>query len=269
MRCCCSPSRAGSRAAGSPRMHDSGGERELLVDLAAARGVPFARIGAARRPTKLAARLDYGLEPINPLDAWGTGHDYRGHLPRLHEGAAGRSRHRDRRALRRDRATATRSTRLWPRRCWPAAARQRQAGRLATNVGRPGSDDLRGRVSPAPALPVLIRRRRRRWRRSAARSRGATRAPAAGHGAGGAAGRTARATGHRAARRRRPLDEAEGLRALRGLRLPVLPHRIVEDAAAAVARPRAIWAFPLALKTAMPRHPAQVRRRRREARAWR
>ena len=31
---------------------------------------------AATTRDKLASRLDYGLEPINPLDAWGTGHDY-------------------------------------------------------------------------------------------------------------------------------------------------------------------------------------------------
>ena len=54
---------------------DSGGEREHLVDLAAGRGVPFARIGEATT-ARLAARLEYGLDPVNPLDAWGTGRDY-------------------------------------------------------------------------------------------------------------------------------------------------------------------------------------------------
>lgn len=60
---------------GLASMHDSGGLRELMVDLAEETGVPFAKIDAVTS-AKLAARLDYGLDPINPLDAWGTGHDY-------------------------------------------------------------------------------------------------------------------------------------------------------------------------------------------------
>ncbi len=64
-------------AGGLATMHDSGGLRELTVDRAVTRGVPFAKINA-ETTQKLAARLDYGLEPINPLDAWGTGNDYEG-----------------------------------------------------------------------------------------------------------------------------------------------------------------------------------------------
>jgi acyl-CoA synthetase (NDP forming) len=56
-------------------MHDSGGEREMTVDLASAVGVPYAEIGAATR-ARLAQHLDPGLDPVNPLDAWGTGADY-------------------------------------------------------------------------------------------------------------------------------------------------------------------------------------------------
>jgi len=67
----------GRRAApgGLAAIHDSGGERELVIDLASDCGVPYAAID----PTtveRLRARLDHGLEPINPLDAWGTGHDF-------------------------------------------------------------------------------------------------------------------------------------------------------------------------------------------------
>jgi acyl-CoA synthetase (NDP forming) len=54
---------------------DSGGERELLVDIAAEAGVPFARIGADTTRV-LQENLDPGLEAINPLDAWGTGRDF-------------------------------------------------------------------------------------------------------------------------------------------------------------------------------------------------
>lgn len=55
-------------------LHDSGGERGLLADLAEAEGVPFAEINAETQAT-LAATLDPGLAPINPLDAWGTGNE--------------------------------------------------------------------------------------------------------------------------------------------------------------------------------------------------
>ncbi|MBL8711188.1 MAG: acetate--CoA ligase family protein, partial [Rhodospirillaceae bacterium] len=60
---------------GLATMHDSGGFRELVLDLGIETGVPFAKISKATE-AKLAARLDYGLEPINPLDAWGTGNDW-------------------------------------------------------------------------------------------------------------------------------------------------------------------------------------------------
>lgn len=55
-------------------LHDSGGERGLLVDLAEAEGVSLAPINA-ETTAKLAAALDPGLAPLNPLDAWGTGND--------------------------------------------------------------------------------------------------------------------------------------------------------------------------------------------------
>jgi acyl-CoA synthetase (NDP forming) len=54
---------------------DSGGERGMLVDLAEAEGVKFAPITEATS-TRLAEILEPGLDPINPLDAWGTGNDY-------------------------------------------------------------------------------------------------------------------------------------------------------------------------------------------------
>jgi len=55
---------------GLATIHDSGGERELLLDLAADIGVPFAKIGE-QTTRVLTEQLDHGLEPINPLDAWG------------------------------------------------------------------------------------------------------------------------------------------------------------------------------------------------------
>jgi acyl-CoA synthetase (NDP forming) len=56
-------------------IHDSGGEREMIIDLADRAKVPFAQISDATK-TAIAARLDPGLEPANPLDAWGTGADF-------------------------------------------------------------------------------------------------------------------------------------------------------------------------------------------------
>lgn len=54
--------------------HDSGGERAMMVDAAAAVGVPLATLGP-EATAKLDALLDEGLLPINPLDFWGTGRD--------------------------------------------------------------------------------------------------------------------------------------------------------------------------------------------------
>ena len=54
---------------------DSGGEREILLDLAEVFDVPMANINDATVQI-LKDNLDYGLEPINPLDAWGTGNRY-------------------------------------------------------------------------------------------------------------------------------------------------------------------------------------------------
>ncbi len=68
----------GRRAAVTPpgggiaTVHDSGAERALVVDLAESLGVPFAPI-SGQTHERLAELLDPGLEPGNPLDAWGTG----------------------------------------------------------------------------------------------------------------------------------------------------------------------------------------------------
>ncbi len=56
---------------------DSGGARGLLIDLADEEAVSFAPIDDSTED-RLRDRLDYGLEPVNPLDAWGSGRDYVG-----------------------------------------------------------------------------------------------------------------------------------------------------------------------------------------------
>jgi acyl-CoA synthetase (NDP forming) len=51
---------------------DSGGERELVVDVADDVGVRFAEINDTTA-NKLEERLFHALDPVNPLDAWGDG----------------------------------------------------------------------------------------------------------------------------------------------------------------------------------------------------
>ena len=53
-------------------LHDSGGERQLLIDLADRVGVPLTRL-SAESTSKLEQLLDPGLEAVNPLDAWSNG----------------------------------------------------------------------------------------------------------------------------------------------------------------------------------------------------
>lgn len=57
-------------------VHDSGGERALLIDTAERVGVPLPELSASTKQ-RVSEWLDPGLEPENPIDAWGTGHDFR------------------------------------------------------------------------------------------------------------------------------------------------------------------------------------------------
>ncbi|TDJ43344.1 MAG: CoA-binding protein [Gammaproteobacteria bacterium] len=53
-------------------IHDSGGERQLMIDLAHDMDVPLTQVSDATAAT-LTGLLDAGLPPVNPLDAWGAG----------------------------------------------------------------------------------------------------------------------------------------------------------------------------------------------------
>jgi acyl-CoA synthetase (NDP forming) len=66
--------RCTSRAAGIATVHDSGLERAHVADLAADLGVPFAPL-SDKTTGRLAAAIDPGLQPGNPLDVWATGRD--------------------------------------------------------------------------------------------------------------------------------------------------------------------------------------------------
>lgn len=61
-------------AGGLGAVHDSGGERALLIDTADRVGVPLPAIEPSTAEA-LSRVLDPGLEPENPVDAWGTGRD--------------------------------------------------------------------------------------------------------------------------------------------------------------------------------------------------
>lgn len=61
-------------AQGIASIHDSGGERELMADLAEGGGLHFAALGATTKARMLAA-LEPGIAADNPLDAWATGND--------------------------------------------------------------------------------------------------------------------------------------------------------------------------------------------------
>ena len=54
---------------------DSGGERTMIVDIAADVGLRWAPLSVDTTRI-LSENLDAGLAPVNPLDLWGTGHDH-------------------------------------------------------------------------------------------------------------------------------------------------------------------------------------------------
>lgn len=58
-------------------VHDSGGLRGMIIDLAHRAGVPLAAIDRTTT-AKLARTLAYGLPAVNPVDAWGGFDDYKG-----------------------------------------------------------------------------------------------------------------------------------------------------------------------------------------------
>jgi len=55
--------------------HDSGGERGLMIDLCHDHGVRLAEPGS-ETVARLEEVLDHGLEPVNPLDHWGSGRNF-------------------------------------------------------------------------------------------------------------------------------------------------------------------------------------------------
>ncbi len=225
-------------------MHDSGGLLELTIDLAERRGVAFAAISDETK-ARLAARLDAGLEPGNPLDAWGTGKDYEAAMGDMMT------------ALADDSATAcgifcveTRDgyylsdgyAALMER----AFARTRKPLLLATNLGSNGSDGVAQRLTEH-GIPVLsgvdstlsVLKRALRHRDRKAEPRLEIAPPAAG----------LREKWAPRLSQGEPLDEDASLALLEDYGLQVPKRHVVGSEEQAV-----IWAerigYPVALKTA-------------------
>jgi acetate---CoA ligase (ADP-forming) len=232
---------------GLATVHDSGGERAHLADVAADEGVPFAVIGDRTRQ-RLARRLDPGLVPTNPLDAWGSGRDFAAafhdHAMALHDDDATSVV-----ALALDLTTETDPTGgyLWTARTVmeqttkPVAVIANLASgidrRDAVHLRESGVPVLQGTRTGMAAIRHLLRRRdvrarppiiptelpaddlRERWRHRLA--------------AGGGVG------------------EAEALALLRDYGVPVVNHRRA-DGIEAVLAAGADLGWPVVMKTAMP-----------------
>ncbi|MFO0996308.1 MAG: acetate--CoA ligase family protein [Alphaproteobacteria bacterium] len=226
---------------------DSGAERELLIDLAEDARVPLPAMTGATTKT-LAGLLDPGLEPVNPLDAWGTGHNWE-HIftecfaalvgdpnaavgvvfSSLRDGAGvseGWVRVAIEAARRFDKPIAVVTNFGWT--VHPEQTRQLTDARIplieGTKCGLVAVRNLlterNNRALPPIEAPKPVAARvLARWRERLAE-------PA-------------------------PLDEAEGLQLLADYGVPTPKFRVVEDGAAALKAAKALG-YPVALKTAMP-----------------
>ena len=145
---------------------DSGGERELMIDLADRAGVPFAAISTETKAA-IAARLEPGLEAANPLDAWGTGADFVSHFTALPRRSPRRSASRARPVQRRYPRRLLSASRL--RRCGArGGARLGQARRRRDQLHAGSPRRARARTDARAACRCLTARRTR-----SPRSRGA------------------------------------------------------------------------------------------------
>jgi len=231
---------------GVASIHDSGGLRELTIDVGAAHQVPLAKINA-ETTRRLAERLEYGLEPVNPLDAWGTGHDWEGIFRDCLT------------ALMQDPDTAigilfaeTRSGYYlhegYAEIVRDVAAQTDKPVIMANNMACLGNDDLAVRMTH-DGFPVLIGIGQTMAVLRAAMAHRDHRALPPGKPPKAPAGVRQRWMAR--LQQGTALDEAESLRLFGDYGIPVLPHRVVESVEDAVAAARAIG-FPVVIKTAMP-----------------
>ena len=230
---------------GIATIHDSGGERELIADMAEEHGVRFAQIGP-KTVARLAERLEYGLEPENPCDAYGTGKDFDGIARDCFA------------ALMADEDTALGLYVLDVQQggayfralidaCRDAAATTTKPVAVVTNYSGLDNRDL-GIATTRDGIPWLDGTRPamravanafawRDWRAA----RGAAETHAANPRAVAWRARLAQGT---------PLDEAEGLALLADYGIGVPPHRVVASRDEALAAASALG-LPVVLKTAV------------------
>jgi acyl-CoA synthetase (NDP forming) len=241
---------SGRRAApgGLVSVHESGGERELAVDLAEEKQVPFASIGA-QTVAKLSARLDHGLQPENPCDVFGTGRDYEGVLadcfsalladPNAALGFFFFDAHQSQEYTKKSVNACLKAARSTEKLVGIATNYSGVDHReLALNLTRQGLPVIDGM---APALVAIRNMLAYRDRRSWGETMGARSLVAD----------SVRDFWRRRFEEPRVLDEAESLLLLAEYGVPVVVHEVVEslDAASAAA---SRLGFPVVLKTAMP-----------------
>jgi acyl-CoA synthetase (NDP forming) len=240
------PETAALGPGGLAASHDSGGERGVMIDLSADHGVPFAELSP---PTveRLRAALDFGLEPVNPLDRWGTGRNYPADFfdsfralmddPGVAVGAV---------VL--DRGVGGEVNPLAIEIARETRAATGKPVVIVSNHQGSGSDPAaiettRAGVPVLDALPPFLRACRIAFDRRDARARPAS-TPPAPDPAAVALWRARLAAGG-------SFDEADGLALLADFGVPVAAHAVAETAGAAVAAARSIG-FPVVLKTAAP-----------------
>ncbi|TSD83606.1 acetate--CoA ligase family protein [Mycobacterium sp. KBS0706] len=232
--------------------HDSGGERGLMVDLAAAAGVRFASLSPATED-KLEAALDPGLPPVNPLDHWGTGRNYPTDFEACFQAlmadpdtALG--------ALALDRSVGGQVTPLYLEVAHQARAASGKPVVIVSNHQGSGSDpaavaSTRAGVPVLDGVPAFLRACRIAFDRRDAAARPPMHPPRASEAAV-QRWRARLADGH-------PLTEAEALRLLADFGLAVTPCAMARDESEAVEAAMRIG-FPVALKTAGAAHKTDV-----------
>lgn len=240
-------------AGGLVSIHDSGGERQLLIDLAHEADVPLTPLTPAST-AKLASLLDPGLPAVNPLDAWSTGGpDYHVGMAQcfstlladpgaaigavIHDRVAGGGIH----ASYIDYLKAAHGATGKPA-VLVANTRGTGADPLSAATTRAGFPVLDGVPSFLRGVKCLLDHRDRRAR--------APNAPPAPPGALASAWRARLADGAK-------LDEHDSLKLLRDLLLPANPSRLVENEADARLAARELG-YPVVLKTAGADHKTEL-----------
>ncbi len=226
---------------------DSGGERELLVDLAPRLGVPLAHMSPATTE-KLAGILDPGLTPVNPVDAWGTPFEFERKFTESFcalvedpETALGMvfSSVRDNAGV----------SDTWADACEEAYRRTEKPVALVTHMPWTRHPAITARMAAAGvpliegARPALVATRGLLEFRDFL-ARPAILAPPPGPVATRAEWRAKLAAGHEP-------DEVEVLSLLRGYGVPASPAAVAEGLVEAVALAEG-FGYPVVLKTAMP-----------------